>query len=75
MTFPEQGRPVDEVIEALRANGRAVVELSEADGTVVTEACLHCANAFRRSGLWGPSRTVQPESGWPTASFVRRPLT
>ena len=57
--------------ETLRVNGRATVERSDDDGTVavvveVTEAFLHCAKAFRRSGLWEPS-------SWPDTSDMARP--
>jgi len=57
--------------ETLRVNGRATVERSDDDGTVsvvvdVTEAFLHCAKAFRRSGLWDPA-------SWPDTSGMARP--
>ena len=57
--------------ETLRVNGRATVERSDDDGTVavvveVTEAFLHCAKAFRRSGLWDPS-------SWPDTADMARP--
>ena len=57
--------------ETLRVNGRAVVERSDDDGTVsvvieVTEAFIHCAKAFRRSGLWDPA-------SWPDTSDMARP--
>ena len=62
---------VPAVGETLRVNGRAQVERSDDDGTVsvvvdVTEAYLHCAKAFRRSGLWDPS-------SWPDTSDMARP--
>ena len=57
--------------ETLRVNGRATVERSDDDGTVsvvvdVTEAYIHCAKAFRRSGLWDPP-------SWPDTSDMARP--
>lgn len=56
--------------ETLRVNGQAVVERAD-DGTVavvvtVTEAFIHCAKAFRRSGLWDPP-------SWPDTSDMARP--
>ena len=70
--------------ETLRINGRAclttdpaVLDLCTIDGARpgvalgidVDEVFLHCAKAFRRSGLWDPERWPDP-AGRPTAGEV-----
>ncbi len=70
--------------ETLRVNGRgsltmdpAILDLCTIDGTRpgvalgidVDEVFLHCAKAFRRSGLWEPERWPDAE-GRPTAGEI-----